>query len=37
MKLFRWIWGAIKAVVMLTGLGVIGLAMLVLVLQPWER
>jgi protease-4 len=37
MKLFRWIWGAIKAVVMLTGLGVIGLAVLVLVLQPWER
>lgn len=37
MKLFRWIWGAIKAVVFLTGLGVIGLAVLILVLQPWER
>lgn len=37
MKLFRWIWTALKAVVMLTGLGVIGLAVLVLVLQPWER
>lgn len=37
MKLFRWIWTAIKAVVFLTGLSVIGLAVLALALQPWDR
>lgn len=37
MKLFRWIWAAIRTVTLLIGFTVIGLVVLLLALAPWQE